>query len=132
MDFGRAIDVQSFPRGTQFVGSCGTDSFQCMQMLNNEPWSWHVRKNLLLPLLMINYCFLTSPLSYFPQTDLHCIAGTVHVLLHLDYMEAIKNPMTGEYIPSKSLPRCDGVKRYLYYIFVNLLHFIVQFFCLDL
>ncbi|XP_019850522.1 PREDICTED: formin-like protein 6 isoform X12 [Amphimedon queenslandica] len=79
LDFGRAIDAQSFPRGTQFVGSCGTDSFQCIQMLNNEPWSWH--------------------------TDLHCIAGTVHVLLHLDYMEVIKNAMTGEYVPSKSLPR---------------------------
>ena len=43
LDFGRAIDVQSFPRGTQFIGSCGTDSFQCTQMLNQEPWSWHVR-----------------------------------------------------------------------------------------
>ena len=42
LDFGRAIDIQAFPRGTQFIGSCDTDSFQCIQMLNNEPWTWQV------------------------------------------------------------------------------------------
>ena len=42
IDFGRSIDVRSFPNGTQFIGASDTDSFQCVQMINNTPWTYQV------------------------------------------------------------------------------------------
>lgn len=78
LDFGRAIDVQSFPRGTQFIGSCGTDSFQCTQMLNQEPWSWHVRSSVnpfiscLLSSLYFLLSFCSLSLSFLDWSSLYC------------------------------------------------------------
>ena len=42
IDFGRAIDMQPFPKGSKFTGSNATDNFQCVQMIDNTPWTYQV------------------------------------------------------------------------------------------
>lgn len=83
IDFGCAIDMNLFPENTQFKkvhipGSCGeflitncfpyqviqTEGFTCTEMKENRPWTY--------------------------QTDLYCIAATVHVMLFGEYMQVSK------------------------------------------
>ena len=43
IDYGRAIDMQSYPPNTAFMAKCGTSGFECIQMTLKRPWSYHVR-----------------------------------------------------------------------------------------
>lgn len=64
IDFGQAIDMQHFPPNVEFGSSLATDGFTCSEMLENRPWTY--------------------------QTDLYCVAGTVHTLLLGKYMTVTK------------------------------------------
>jgi checkpoint serine/threonine-protein kinase len=39
IDFGRAIDKTFYAPGTVFCGDCHTKGFQCIEMLENRPWT---------------------------------------------------------------------------------------------
>lgn len=54
-----------------------TDGFTCPEMLEGRPWSY--------------------------QTDIFCIAGTVHVMLFGEYMQVVKK--FGQYDIKQKLPR---------------------------
>ena len=41
-DFGRAIDLKLLPPGTDFIGSCNTDAFECIEMKEKKPWKYQV------------------------------------------------------------------------------------------
>jgi hypothetical protein len=43
IDFGRAIDLQLLPAGTQFEGVSTTEGMQCPEMLSGKPWHYCVR-----------------------------------------------------------------------------------------
>lgn len=64
IDFGQAIDMQLFPPRAQFHSSVATDGFTCSEMLENRLWTY--------------------------QTDLFCLAGTIHTLLLGKYMAVQK------------------------------------------
>lgn len=66
IDFGCAIDMSLFPEGnkTKFRKVIQTDGFTCIEMLEGRTWSY--------------------------ETDLFCIAGTVHVMLFGEYMQLQK------------------------------------------
>ncbi|XP_030383189.1 uncharacterized protein LOC115630682 isoform X2 [Scaptodrosophila lebanonensis] len=66
IDFGCAIDMSLFPDGehTKFRKVVQTDGFTCIEMQEGRPWSY--------------------------ETDLFCIAGTVHVMLFGEYMQPQK------------------------------------------
>ncbi|XP_052789856.1 mitotic checkpoint serine/threonine-protein kinase BUB1-like isoform X2 [Mya arenaria] len=61
IDFGQAIDMSKYPAGTTFLTKVTTECFQCIEMKTNRPWTY--------------------------QTDLFGLAGTIHVLLHGQYMK---------------------------------------------
>ena len=42
IDYGRAVDTRAFHEDTMFIGSCETEDFQCVQMLERKPWKWQV------------------------------------------------------------------------------------------
>ena len=42
LDFGRAVDLTAFSDEIKFLGSCGTEGFQCAQMLEGKPWKYEV------------------------------------------------------------------------------------------
>ncbi|XP_017855482.2 uncharacterized protein LOC108608567 isoform X1 [Drosophila busckii] len=79
IDFGCAIDLSLFPNGehTKFRKLVQTDGFTCIEMQEGRSWSF--------------------------ETDLFCIASTVHVMLFGEYMQPQKKP-TGWDIRQK-LPR---------------------------
>ncbi|XP_034125313.1 dual specificity tyrosine-phosphorylation-regulated kinase mbk-2 isoform X2 [Drosophila guanche] len=66
IDFGCAIDMSLFPDGehTKFRKVVQTDGFTCIEMQEGRPWSY--------------------------ETDLFCIAATVHVMLFGEYMQPQK------------------------------------------
>lgn len=64
IDFGCAIDMTLFSEDTQFKKVIQTDGFTCIEMQEGRPWSY--------------------------QTDLFCVAGTVHVMLFGEYMQIVK------------------------------------------
>lgn len=64
IDFGQAIDMQLFPPNVEFSSSLATEGFTCSEMLENRPWTY--------------------------QTDLFCVAGTIHTLLMGKYMSVQK------------------------------------------
>lgn len=43
IDFGRAIDLELLPVGTQFTGSSGTEGMLCPEMLGGKSWHYCVR-----------------------------------------------------------------------------------------
>lgn len=43
IDFGRAIDLQLLPVGTQFDGVSTTEGMQCPEMLSGKSWHYCVR-----------------------------------------------------------------------------------------
>lgn len=63
IDFGRAIDLASFPPGTTFVGDCHTKGFQTTEMISNKPWT--------------------------KQIDTFGICATTHCMLFGDYMDVV-------------------------------------------
>lgn len=63
IDFGCSIDMSLFPKDTQFTKVINTENFICTEMKDGRPWTY--------------------------QTDLFCIASTVHVLLFEKYMEVM-------------------------------------------
>jgi len=64
IDFGCAIDMNLFKEGTEFRKIIQTDGFTCTEMQENRPWSY--------------------------QTDLFCVAGTIHVMLFGEFMQVNK------------------------------------------
>lgn len=66
IDFGCAIDMSLFPdpENTKFRKVVQTDGFTCIEMQEGRPWSY--------------------------ETDLFCIASTVHVMLFGEYMQPQK------------------------------------------
>lgn len=101
IDFGCAIDMNFFEPNTQFykvseiwfiaylseqcphhvfihfAQRIDTDGFTCIEMQENRPWSY--------------------------QTDIFCIAGTVHVMLFGEYMQPVKK--FGQWDIKTKLPR---------------------------
>ncbi|XP_063696925.1 uncharacterized protein LOC134827945 [Culicoides brevitarsis] len=65
IDFGCAIDMTLFEEDQQFKKVIQTDGFTCIEMLEGRDWSY--------------------------QTDLFCVAGTIHVMLFGEYMQLSKN-----------------------------------------
>ncbi|KFB48501.1 Bub1 [Anopheles sinensis] len=64
IDFGCAIDMNFFEPKRQFKKVIQTDGFTCIEMQEGRPWSF--------------------------QTDLFCVAGTIHVMLFGEYMQIVK------------------------------------------
>lgn len=65
IDFGNSIDLTRFPPNTSFkVSPLSTDGFVCTEMQEGRPWTY--------------------------QTDLFCVASTIHVLLFGRYMKTKK------------------------------------------
>lgn len=79
IDFGCAIDMTLFPDGekTKFRKVVQTDGFTCIEMQEGRSWSY--------------------------ETDLFCIAATVHVMLFGDYMQPQKKGSSWEI--RQKLPR---------------------------
>lgn len=79
IDFGCAIDMSLFPdpEHTKFRKVVQTDGFTCIEMQEGRPWSY--------------------------ETDLFCIASTVHVMLFGEYMQPQKRPVGWEI--RQKLPR---------------------------
>ena len=63
IDFGRAIDMRAFDPCVQFIADWETKDHECNEIREMRPWTH--------------------------QTDLHGVAGTIHVLLFGKYMETI-------------------------------------------
>lgn len=78
IDFGCAIDMTLFEENTQFKKVIQTDGFTCIEMQEGRPWSY--------------------------QTDLFCVAGTVHVMLFGEYMQLVKR-FGSEWDIKQKLPR---------------------------
>ncbi|XP_055836794.1 uncharacterized protein LOC129905350 [Episyrphus balteatus] len=77
IDFGCALDMTLFPERTQFRKIIQTDGFTCIEMQEGRPWSY--------------------------ETDLFCVAGTVHVMLFGEYMQISKKFETWDI--KQKLPR---------------------------
>ncbi|KAL4716638.1 hypothetical protein ACJJTC_008273 [Scirpophaga incertulas] len=77
IDFGCAIDMSLFPEGTTFRELIATEGFTCTEMRERKPWTY--------------------------QTDLYCLAGTIHVILMGSYMKVVNR--LGQWNIDKKLPR---------------------------
>lgn len=64
IDFGQSIDMKRYPAGQTFQTNIDTKNFTCTEMMSNKPWTF--------------------------QTDLFCLAGTMHTILFGIYMNVIK------------------------------------------
>uniref|UniRef100_A0A0A1XEG1 Mitotic checkpoint serine/threonine-protein kinase BUB1 n=1 Tax=Zeugodacus cucurbitae TaxID=28588 RepID=A0A0A1XEG1_ZEUCU len=91
IDFGCAIDMTLFPEPdtTKFRKVIQTDGFTCIEMQEGRPWSY--------------------------ETDLFCIAGTVHVMLLGEYMQLQKR--AGTWDIKQKLPRY--LKKHVWTKFFN-------------
>lgn len=65
IDFGSSIDMSLFPAGTSFKKPVNTENFICTEMKDGREWTY--------------------------QTDIFCIAATIHVLLFDKYMKVQKS-----------------------------------------
>lgn len=74
IDFGQSIDMKMFPEKVKFSSALATDGFTCTEMRENRPWTF--------------------------QTDLYCLAGTIHTLLFGKYM-AVRRDMCGYGVTEK-------------------------------
>ncbi|XP_045493764.1 mitotic checkpoint serine/threonine-protein kinase BUB1 beta-like [Colias croceus] len=77
IDLGCAIDMSLFPEGTTFRELIATEGFTCTEMREGKPWTY--------------------------QTDLYCLAGTIHVILMGSYMKVANR--LGQWNIDKKLPR---------------------------
>ncbi|ESP03859.1 hypothetical protein LOTGIDRAFT_212008 [Lottia gigantea] len=65
IDYGQAIDMTQFPKGTVFLAKVDTDGFKCIEMRTDQPWTY--------------------------QTDLFGVIGTIHVLIFGKYMNVYQS-----------------------------------------
>jgi len=79
IDFGRSIDTTILPANTKFIGDCHADSFRCIEMQKQQPWTF--------------------------QVDIFGICCVVHALLHGRYMEIETDKTTGQYKPLEPFKR---------------------------
>lgn len=95
IDFGLAIDMTLFPRGndTKFRKVIRTNGFTCIEMLEGRTWSY--------------------------ETDLFCVAATVHAMLFSEYMKLQKR---GNLWYIKRKLSCHMNKHIWSYFFGNLLN----------
>ncbi|XP_063619690.1 uncharacterized protein LOC134792350 [Cydia splendana] len=77
IDLGCSIDMSLFPEGTTFRELIATEGFTCTEMREGKPWTY--------------------------QTDLYCLAGTIHVILMGSYMKVANR--LGQWNIEKKLPR---------------------------
>ncbi|KAG5680108.1 hypothetical protein PVAND_009634 [Polypedilum vanderplanki] len=77
IDFGCAIDMTLFKEGQEFRKIIETDGFTCVEMQEGRLWSY--------------------------QTDLFCVAGTIHVMLFGEYMQV--NKKFGQWEIKQKFPR---------------------------
>ncbi|CAK1546163.1 unnamed protein product [Leptosia nina] len=77
IDLGCSIDMSLFPEGTTFRELISTEGFTCTEMREGKPWTY--------------------------QTDLYCLAGTIHVILMGSYMKVANR--LGQWNIDKKLPR---------------------------
>lgn len=77
IDFGQAIDMKQYPKNQTFRSKLSTKNFVCTEMLNDLPWTY--------------------------QTDLFCLAATIHTLLFGADMVVQKAPIG--YRVTTSIPR---------------------------
>lgn len=91
IDFGSAIDMESFDKDDEFTYVIKTDNFTCCEMLEKKPWTY--------------------------QTDLFGLCGTVHVILFGKYME-VEKKLNNWQIKTR-FPRY--FQKYLWDIFFNTL-----------
>jgi checkpoint serine/threonine-protein kinase len=47
VDFGQAIDMTLYPSSTTFLAKVGTEGFQCIEMMTDQPWTYQVKFQLL-------------------------------------------------------------------------------------
>ncbi|KAH3681993.1 hypothetical protein WICPIJ_007038 [Wickerhamomyces pijperi] len=71
IDFGRSIDMQSFPDGVQFSANWATDQQDCPEMREGRPWTY--------------------------QADYYGVAGIIHTMLFGSFIETVKDPQTERY-----------------------------------
>lgn len=45
LDFGRSIDLQLYPEGTQFCSDVMADTFECIEMREGRAWTFQVRRS---------------------------------------------------------------------------------------
>ena len=86
IDFGRAIDVRTFPSTIQFRGSSCTDGFQCREMLNNQPWKWQVLVSHSIAMLFFHcYPMFPSLISWITMVSrqVFTFSCTVNILASL-------------------------------------------------
>ncbi|KAF5205018.1 Mitotic checkpoint serine/threonine-protein kinase BUB1 [Thalictrum thalictroides] len=83
IDWGRGIDVNLFPDGTEFNGDCRTSGFRCVEIQEKKPWKF--------------------------QVDTYGFCVIVHMMIHGSYMAIEKVGSDGNYRyqPTKSI-----LKRY--------------------
>lgn len=81
IDFGNAVDLETFPPGQKFNAALETKHFVCIEMMEKRSWIY--------------------------QPDLYCLAGTVHSVLFGKYMEVQKDGSV--YKIKMRIPRyCNG------------------------
>lgn len=119
IDWGRGIDLQLFPKNTEFTGDCRTSGFCCIEMQEKKPWTFQAS------LCFVNDCKLVSLISpeWLPwpccvicqQTDTYGLCVAVHMMLHNTYMEVERKASDGGYIylPKSSFKRyCSFIPAY--------------------
>ncbi|XP_057833518.1 mitotic checkpoint serine/threonine-protein kinase BUB1 isoform X2 [Cryptomeria japonica] len=81
IDWGRGIDMNLFPGGTEFEADSKTESFRCIEMQEKRPWTF--------------------------QVDTYGVCAIAHMMLHGSYMELVKKTgLDGEvYHPKATLKR---------------------------
>ncbi|KAJ1291037.1 hypothetical protein BS78_02G288800 [Paspalum vaginatum] len=87
VDWGRGIDLNLFPAGTEFHGDCGTSGFRCIEMQEHRNWTY--------------------------QVDTYGLCVIVHMMLHGAAMSVEKVPKAGggeEYQPKLPLKRYWNVE----------------------
>ncbi|MBA0573245.1 hypothetical protein Golob_000528 [Gossypium lobatum] len=86
VDWGRGIDLQLFPKNTEFTGDCRTSGFCCIEMQEKKPWTF--------------------------QANTYGLCVAVHMMLHNTYMEVERKTSDGGYIylPKSSFKRYWNVE----------------------
>ena len=74
IDFGRSIDMELLPDGSQFTVSCYTEQFECVEMQSGRPWTY--------------------------QMDYYGLLSCVHMMIHNEYMSVMQDK-EGRWVPTK-------------------------------
>ncbi|ANB13349.1 protein kinase BUB1 [Sugiyamaella lignohabitans] len=79
VDFGKSIDTNLFPEGTQYLADWDLDPDQdCVEMRRNQPWDY--------------------------QTDYHGLAGVIHLMLFGKFLKIQEELVEGELILRLATP----------------------------